>query len=49
MSEIKTKHEHGVETFFAYFRGVLIDEFENRKDAEEAIDRLQQSFNGVKK
>lgn len=41
---IDTKHEHGVEVFYAYFRGVLIDEYQSRKEAQAKIDDLQERF-----
>lgn len=42
---IDTKHEHGVEVFYAYFRGVLVDEFQTKIEAQNAIDNLQLKFN----
>lgn len=48
MTGVKTVHEHGVESFKAYFRGVLVDEFETEKEALDAVERLQASFNKEK-
>lgn len=43
-TEIKEIHEHGVQSFKAYFRGVLVDEFETWDEADETIRTLELKF-----
>ena len=44
MTQIKTKHEHGIETYIGFFRGVLVDEYETAAECQAALDALVASF-----